>query len=985
MSLPWSSKGLKATPVNADELMIIDSADANPSTQNKRITIGSIASGEVFTWTADHDAAGFDLLNVGGITINNPLDSFQYVVTPAAITADRILNLPLITGTDTLIAQTLVQTLSNKTFNSTNEFEDNGLIIQNPTNTFNYIFQSALLASNRTITLPLLLSDDTMVTEAFAQSLTNKTLDDFSNDVHANILHLQVRNESGFALTQGDVVYISGFSIPEDLPLVELADASSSTTMPAVGIVTTGIADNANGDITASGQLTGPITTGLTPNAILYVSEIAGEFTDIKPTGTALIQNIGSVLKVGGAGVGVINVVSLARSNDLPNIPSAQFWVGNASGVPTAVTMSGDATMDNAGAVSLVSGTEVFTWTADHSMATFKLTSTAANDVILNAPTGQGVSLEVNSIDEYLFNATQADFLSNNIVGVTNFTLTGIINFPDNVSQTFNPGAAAAGLNVGSVTTDPSTPVNGDIWYESTLNTLSARINGVTVDLGAGGGSQTPWTSDIDADGFDLVDLSNIEFRNTTGTPAGSITAIYRSGAVLNLNADAGDAVSIRAGGTAFANFGNGTIPSLQMAAASIQQEIGTAVASIGSMSLIRDGNYYHVTGTTTITNITTTGWQSGSIIQLNFDGVLTVTDAATGSGEIILADSTNYVTAVGDVLTLVLDGTQWIEVSRSAVPAAAEVFTWTADHSAAGFDLTNLGVLDFASPADAGTQISADATGIKLDAFGAADTVQIRIGAGSTVEYEFKNNTLDMAGNGITNPGNFLDSANNELLTWEEVASAVNYLTIKNTATGNDVIFKVGTNSDLDGGIKFEAKNDGGFEFGNESAQEILVLVQNVTNSTDYIQITNSAGVTTGPIIEVIGASTDVDLNIQTKGAGTINLIDNIVLSDAVDIALNATTGTQIGTATTQKLAFYGNTPVVQGAALTAQDTTITFVAPGTPDFAIQTMTSTTPFGFVTQDEGNTVMQVIANLQTRLAEVEARLDSTTGVGLVAG
>jgi len=41
-----------------------------------------------------------------------------------------------------------------------------------------------------------------------------------------------------------------------------------------------------------------------------------------------------------------------------------------------------------------------------------------------------------------------------------------------------------------------------------------------------GSGSQTPWTSDIDADGFDLKDLSNIEFRVTTGTPASSVSYI---------------------------------------------------------------------------------------------------------------------------------------------------------------------------------------------------------------------------------------------------------------------------------------------------------------------------------------------------------------------------------------------------------------------------------------------------------------------------
>ena len=42
MSLPWSSKGLKATPVGADELLILDSIDTNPSTKNKRVLISSL-------------------------------------------------------------------------------------------------------------------------------------------------------------------------------------------------------------------------------------------------------------------------------------------------------------------------------------------------------------------------------------------------------------------------------------------------------------------------------------------------------------------------------------------------------------------------------------------------------------------------------------------------------------------------------------------------------------------------------------------------------------------------------------------------------------------------------------------------------------------------------------------------------------------------------------------------------------------------------
>lgn len=70
------------------------------------------------------------------------------------------------------------------------------------------------------------------------------------------------------------------------------------------------------------------------------------------------------------------------------------------------------------------------------------------------------------------------------------------------------------------------------------------------------------------------------------------------------------------------------------------------------------------------------------------------------------------------------------------------------------------------------------------------------------------------------------------------------------------------------------------------------------------------------------------------------------------------------------------------QGAALTAQLTTITPAdAEGTPDYAIQAITATTPYGFATAQEAITVLYVIKNLQTRLAEVEARLEA---IGVVA-
>lgn len=90
---------------------------------------------------------------------------------------------------------------------------------------------------------------------------------------------------------------------------------------------------------------------------------------------------------------------------------------------------------------------------------------------------------------------------------------------------------------------------------------------------------------------------------------------------------------------------------------------------------------------------------------------------------------------------------------------------------------------------------------------------------------------------------------------------------------------------------------------------------------------------------------------------------------------------GQLIGQTADSLVGFHGKAPSAQGAALTAQLTTITHTAPGTPDYAVQDLINTNAYGFVTKDEGNSVLKVIANLQTRLAEVEARLE---GKGLVA-
>ncbi len=75
-------------------------------------------------------------------------------------------------------------------------------------------------------------------------------------------------------------------------------------------------------------------------------------------------------------------------------------------------------------------------------------------------------------------------------------------------------------------------------------NHLSIIRNASVIDL-EGAGAQTPWTSDIDADGFDLTDLSNIEFRDTTGAPGAGVRAIWADSLGISLNFPTSDTFEI--------------------------------------------------------------------------------------------------------------------------------------------------------------------------------------------------------------------------------------------------------------------------------------------------------------------------------------------------------------------------------------------------------------------------------------------------------
>ena len=83
---------------------------------------------------------------------------------------------------------------------------------------------------------------------------------------------------------------------------------------------------------------------------------------------------------------------------------------------------------------------------------------------------------------------------------------------------------------------------------------------------------------------------------------------------------------------------------------AQIQWSKGADVASATALAVLTDGNYFDVTGTTTVTSINTTGG-AGTLIKLHFDGAVILTHHVTN---LILAGAANFTTEAGDEVEFV-------------------------------------------------------------------------------------------------------------------------------------------------------------------------------------------------------------------------------------------------------------------------------------------------------------------------------------------
>ena len=114
--------------------------------------------------------------------------------------------------------------------------------------------------------------------------------------IDKSTVEISAQKDSSGTINKGQVVRLSDYDIVADVTTVELADNSSGTTMPAIGIATSSIGIASTGTVVVFGKATGLNTNSLSLGDV-YVST-SGNLTNTKPTGTSIVQRIGKVTRV---------------------------------------------------------------------------------------------------------------------------------------------------------------------------------------------------------------------------------------------------------------------------------------------------------------------------------------------------------------------------------------------------------------------------------------------------------------------------------------------------------------------------------------------------------------------------------------------------------------------------------------------------------------------------------------------------------------
>jgi hypothetical protein len=258
------------------------------------------------------------------------------------------------------------------------------------------------------------------------------------------------------------------------------------------------------------------VNTQVSPNdfqegEVLYVKS-GGGLTNVKPTGTNLIQNVG---KVGRRqqNNGQIIVMAIGRSNDVPNLPAGKIFIGSATNTTESA----------------------YTLPASDGSANQVLTTNGSGAVSFQTP-AVSKSWSISMSGRYTMNTPNAHYYYNGIYGWNFYDWSGaIVSFSSIPSTNWYAGIVipddfTTARVVGTIRTDNTQDYTVKLWSASHPDGSTSTFNPTEIaSQSFTGASAAPIKIDFSASSLSLsaTDVLFLTYLRSTGTT--TTTRVYVS------------------------------------------------------------------------------------------------------------------------------------------------------------------------------------------------------------------------------------------------------------------------------------------------------------------------------------------------------------------------------------------------------------------------------------------------------------------------
>lgn len=270
----------------------------------------------------------------------------------------------------------------------------------------------------------------------------------------------------------------------------------------------------------------------------------------------------------------------------------------------------------------------------------------------------------------FTYNNQPANFSYSNIINATVIDGCGLgqgVYVGENcVSSILNLTVYSAAANGVTVSGGATTPATGNTFNIATYQNggpgvyadANSKFNRYNITSNEDGRSGSPGTYfAIEFDGSDSNQINAVIKEGASSQVRG---LVFRSGAnnnaLMNLTFDTNLVQAVNDLGSGnYINWASGSPTS--------------ATASATSIDVPFSGSLFDISGTTTIVTLSNSNTYKGRVITLQFQGSLTVQQkSATPGSNIVLAGSTNFSATASDTLTLISNGTDWVEIARTVI-----------------------------------------------------------------------------------------------------------------------------------------------------------------------------------------------------------------------------------------------------------------------------------------------------------------------------